>query len=102
MPNECHKIANIINTCNCDARDPVERQDSGFINNMVSVYQYEEMQLGTWITIGFKIFMNETLIFQADLPITGFNYGFMEYDMQKASIKIGPLECTGKFRYGNS
>ena len=45
MPNECHKIANIINACNCDARDPVERQDSGFITNMVSVYQYEEMQL---------------------------------------------------------
>ena len=35
MPNKCHKIANTINNCNCDARDPVERQDLGYITNKV-------------------------------------------------------------------
>ena len=32
------------------------------------------------------------------MPITGFNYGhmYLSSQLQKASIKIGPLECKGK------
>ena len=36
------------------------------------------------------------IFFQSALPIITFHYGFMYSDIQKASIKIGPLECKGK------
>ena len=41
----------------------------------------------------YKIYL---LIFQTALPITAFHYGYMYLNIQKASIKIGPLECKGK------
>jgi len=52
-------------TCNCDARDPVFRQDIGKITN------------------------------KDLLPIKSFNYGFMTSSYQKANITIGPLVCSG-------
>jgi len=51
--------------CNCDARDPVFRQDIGIITN------------------------------KDLLPIKSFNYGFMTSSYQKANITIGPLVCNG-------
>jgi len=51
--------------CNCDARDPVFRQDIGIITN------------------------------KDLLPIKSFNYGFMKSSYQKANITIGPLVCNG-------
>jgi len=51
--------------CNCDARDPIFRQDTGIITN------------------------------KDLLPIKSFNYGFMTSSYQKANITIGPLICNG-------
>ena len=38
VPNQCFKLSNMENEnhCNCDQKDAVDRQDSGFITNMVS------------------------------------------------------------------
>ena len=37
VPNQCFKLSNMENEnhCNCDQKDAVDRQDSGFITNMV-------------------------------------------------------------------
>merc|ERR1711994_394402 len=49
--------------CNCDSATPIPQEDIGTITNMTS------------------------------LPITGFKYGNLEANSQRASIEIGRLKC---------
>merc|ERR1712106_11658 len=54
-------------TCNCDyAGAPYWLQDSGLITNMTA------------------------------LPISAFNYGYMQSEYQEAKVKIGRLRCSGQ------
>ena len=64
-PSTCFNIG-IENNCNCDAKDPVDRVDAGYITNKTA------------------------------LPIKSFHYGLMYLPSQKASVTIGPLECKGQ------
>ena len=52
-------------TCNCNAKKPVWMQDSGTITNMDL------------------------------LPIMGFNYGPLEFELEQAKVTIGALKCRG-------
>ena len=58
--------------CNCDAKEPNWVADEGVITD------------------------------KTILPITEFAYGPMEYDMQKAKIKIGHLKCSGRSEISSS
>ena len=42
VPNQCFKLSNMENEnhCNCDQKDAVYRQDSGFITNMVNKWGF--------------------------------------------------------------
>ena len=51
--------------CNCNAKKPVWMQDSGTITNMDL------------------------------LPIMGFNYGPLEFELEQAKVTIGALKCRG-------
>ena len=46
-PNECFQLPHLNeNKCNCDARDPIQRMDSGLITNHVNIYfSYFDMQM---------------------------------------------------------
>ena len=52
--------------CNCDVKQPTWDVDEG------------------------RIFSKELL------PVTGFQYGPLEFDLERANITIGRLECSGK------
>ena len=52
-------------SCNCNAKKPVWMKDSGTITNMDL------------------------------LPIMGFNYGPLEFELEQARVTIGPLKCRG-------
>lgn len=58
--------------CNCDAKEPNSQSDQGVITD------------------------------KNLLPITGFAYGPLEYEMQEATVKIGHLKCSGIWNYFHS
>lgn len=69
----CDGSETFANKCNCDNTFEHEwKQDLGYISNKTA------------------------------LPITGFNYGFLIYDVMEAMVQIGRLKCSGKAAYSST
>merc|ERR1712142_37906 len=71
--NSCFGSETFANKCNCDNTFEHEwKEDLGYISNKTA------------------------------LPITGFYYGFLIYDVMEAMVEIGRLKCSGQAIYSET